>query len=173
VALPDGSRQVRAHATGPVATVADAEAIGTAVAGDLLAQARTACWPRFPRTPPPDLLEEPAMPRPTVVVTRPAGQSRQLTEALQAAGLDVLSFRCWRSGPQPMTPLRAALGRIEDYALVVFVSPNAVSYGLDTLAQVQNAPGGARWPKACRWPWWGHRAWSRWRNGVSPRPRIA
>ncbi|WP_040011062.1 hydroxymethylbilane synthase [Cupriavidus sp. HMR-1] len=38
VALPDGSRQVRAHATGPVATVADAEAIGTAVAGDLLAQ---------------------------------------------------------------------------------------------------------------------------------------
>lgn len=38
VALPDGSRQVRAHATGPVATVADAEALGTAVAGDLLAQ---------------------------------------------------------------------------------------------------------------------------------------
>ena len=89
------------------------------------------------------------MPRPTVVVTRPAGQSRQLTEALQAAGLDVLSFPLLAIGPAADdVPLRAALGRIQDYALVVFVSPNAVSYGLDTLAQVQNAPGGARWPES-------------------------
>jgi len=38
VALPDGSRSIRAHATAPAATVADAEALGAAVAGDLLAQ---------------------------------------------------------------------------------------------------------------------------------------
>ncbi len=38
VALPDGSRSIRAHATALAATVADAEALGAAVAGDLLAQ---------------------------------------------------------------------------------------------------------------------------------------
>ncbi|MEN7526082.1 hydroxymethylbilane synthase [Cupriavidus sp. DL-D2] len=38
VALPDGTRSVRAHATGPVNSVQAAEALGTAVAGDLLAQ---------------------------------------------------------------------------------------------------------------------------------------
>jgi len=38
VALPDGTRDVRAAATAPAATVADAEALGAAVAGDLLAQ---------------------------------------------------------------------------------------------------------------------------------------
>lgn len=87
------------------------------------------------------------MPRPTVVVTRPAGQSRQLTEALQAAGLDVLGFPLLAIGPAADdTPLRTALGRLADYALVVFVSPNAVSFALDALAQVQNTAGAAQWP---------------------------
>ncbi|SDP57453.1 uroporphyrinogen-III synthase /HemX family protein [Ralstonia sp. 25mfcol4.1] len=87
------------------------------------------------------------MPRPTVVVTRPAGQSRQLTEALHAAGLDVLGFPLLAIGPAADdTPLRAALARLADYALVVFVSPNAVSFALDALAQVQNTAGPAQWP---------------------------
>ncbi|WP_066731842.1 fused uroporphyrinogen-III synthase HemD/membrane protein HemX [Cupriavidus sp. D384] len=87
------------------------------------------------------------MPRPTVVVTRPAGQSRQLTEALHAAGLDVLGFPLLAIGPAADdTPLRAALARLADYALVVFVSPNAVSFALDALAQVQNTAGQAQWP---------------------------
>ncbi|PLQ01519.1 fused uroporphyrinogen-III synthase HemD/membrane protein HemX [Cupriavidus pauculus] len=87
------------------------------------------------------------MPRPTVVVTRPAGQSRQLTEALQAAGLDVLGFPLLAIGPAADdAPLRAALARLADYALVVFVSPNAVSFALDALAQVQNTAGLAQWP---------------------------
>jgi len=87
------------------------------------------------------------MPRPTVVVTRPAGQSRQLTEALHAAGLDVLGFPLLAIGPAADdTALRTALGRLADYALVVFVSPNAVSFALDALAQVQEAAGAAQWP---------------------------
>lgn len=86
------------------------------------------------------------MPRPTVVVTRPAGQSRQLTEALQAAGLDVLGFPLLAIGPAADdAPLRAALARLADFALVVFVSPNAIQYALDALAAVQgNAV--AQWP---------------------------
>ncbi|WER45208.1 fused uroporphyrinogen-III synthase HemD/membrane protein HemX [Cupriavidus sp. WKF15] len=86
------------------------------------------------------------MPRPTVVVTRPAGQSRQLTEALQAAGLDVLGFPLLAIGPAADdAPLRAALARLGEFALVVFVSPNAIQYALDALASVQgNAM--AQWP---------------------------
>ncbi len=88
------------------------------------------------------------MPRPTVVVTRPAGQSRQLTEALQAAGLDVLSFPLLAIGPvADDEPLRVALTQLPDFALVVFVSPNAVAYALDALAQVQGAAS-AQWPSA-------------------------
>ncbi|MGX6571163.1 fused uroporphyrinogen-III synthase HemD/membrane protein HemX [Cupriavidus necator] len=84
------------------------------------------------------------MPSPTVVVTRPAGQSRQLTEALQAAGLDVLSFPLLGIGPAvDDAPLRAALARLNTFALVVFVSPNAIAYALDALAGVQ---GVAQWP---------------------------
>ncbi|CAG2128742.1 hypothetical protein LMG31506_00524 [Cupriavidus yeoncheonensis] len=86
------------------------------------------------------------MPRPTVVVTRPAGQSRQLTEALQAAGLDVLGFPLLAIGPaDDDAPLRAALERLGEFALVVFVSPNAIQYAFDALAAVQgNAVG--QWP---------------------------
>ena len=86
------------------------------------------------------------MPRPTVVVTRPAGQSRQLTEALQGAGLDVLSFPLLAISPAADdAPLRAALARLETFALVVFVSPNAIAFALDALAGVQGAAV-ARWP---------------------------
>ncbi len=86
------------------------------------------------------------MPSPTVVVTRPAGQSRQLTEALQAAGLDVLSFPLLAIGPAADdVPLRAALARLDTFALVVFVSPNAIAYALDALAGVQGAAV-AQWP---------------------------
>jgi len=88
------------------------------------------------------------MPRPTVVVTRPAGQSRQLTEALSAAGLDVLGFPLLAIGPAADEgPLRAALAQLADFALVVFVSPNAVAFALDALAQVQDKPA-PRWPEA-------------------------
>lgn len=87
------------------------------------------------------------MPRPTVVVTRPAGQSRQLTEALQAAGLDVLSFPLLAIGPAADDgPLRAALARLPDFALVVYVSPNAIAYALDALALAQG--GAPVWPES-------------------------
>ncbi|MFC4518896.1 fused uroporphyrinogen-III synthase HemD/membrane protein HemX [Cupriavidus pinatubonensis] len=87
------------------------------------------------------------MPRPTVVVTRPAGQSRQLTEALQAAGLDVLGFPLLSIGPAADdAPLRAALARLDQFALVVFVSPNAIQYAVDALAAVQGIAV-AQWPR--------------------------
>ncbi|MDQ0141572.1 uroporphyrinogen III methyltransferase/synthase [Cupriavidus necator] len=79
-------------------------------------------------------------------MTRPAGQSRQLTEALQGAGLDVLSFPLLAIGPAADdAPLRAALARLDTFALVVFVSPNAIAFALEALASVQGTAV-ARWP---------------------------
>lgn len=84
--------------------------------------------------------------RPTVVVTRPAGQSRQLIDALQTAGLEVLGFPLLAIGPATDdAPLRSALGELERFALVVFVSPNAISFALDALAAQQGALD-PRWP---------------------------
>ncbi|RKT26387.1 uroporphyrinogen III methyltransferase/synthase [Paraburkholderia sp. RAU2J] len=63
----------------------------------------------------------------TVVITRPAGQSSELIKLLAAAGVASLEFPLIDIAPvADDAPLRAALASLERYALVVFVSPNAV-----------------------------------------------
>jgi uroporphyrinogen III methyltransferase / synthase len=63
----------------------------------------------------------------TVVITRPAGQSSELIRQLDAAGIATLDFPLIDIAPvADDAPLRAALASLERYALVVFVSPNAV-----------------------------------------------
>jgi uroporphyrinogen III methyltransferase / synthase len=63
----------------------------------------------------------------TVVITRPAGQSSELIGQLNAAGVATLEFPLIDIAPvADDVPLRAALASLERYALVVFVSPNAV-----------------------------------------------
>ena len=63
----------------------------------------------------------------TVVVTRPAGQSAGLIGLLAAAGVETLEFPLIDiADVEDAGPLRAALASLENYALVVFVSPNAV-----------------------------------------------
>ncbi|MFL6641201.1 MAG: fused uroporphyrinogen-III synthase HemD/membrane protein HemX [Paraburkholderia graminis] len=63
----------------------------------------------------------------TVVITRPAGQSKELVRQLEAAGIATLEFPLIDIAPAADdAPLRAALASLERYALVVFVSPNAV-----------------------------------------------
>lgn len=65
----------------------------------------------------------------TVVITRPAGQSNELIARLAAAGIATLDFPLIDVAPvADEAPLRAALSSLERYALVVFVSPNAVDY---------------------------------------------
>jgi uroporphyrinogen III methyltransferase/synthase len=64
----------------------------------------------------------------TVVLTRPAGQSAGLEVPLRAAGFDVIDFPLIGIAPAAdPAPLDAALARLDDYALVVFVSPNAIN----------------------------------------------
>jgi uroporphyrinogen III methyltransferase/synthase len=65
----------------------------------------------------------------TVVITRPAGQSEALVLQLAAAGVATLDFPLIDIAPADDSgPLHAALAALERYALVVFVSPNAVDY---------------------------------------------
>ncbi|MFM0401333.1 fused uroporphyrinogen-III synthase HemD/membrane protein HemX [Paraburkholderia aspalathi] len=77
----------------------------------------------------------------TVVITRPAGQSNELIAQLAAAGVAVLDFPLIDIAPvTDEAPLRAALASLERYALVVFVSPNAVDHAF--------ARSDAIWPHA-------------------------
>ncbi|MFM0178210.1 fused uroporphyrinogen-III synthase HemD/membrane protein HemX [Paraburkholderia aspalathi] len=77
----------------------------------------------------------------TVVITRPAGQSNELITQLAAAGVAVLDFPLIDIAPvTDEAPLRAALASLERYALVVFVSPNAVDHAF--------ARSDAIWPHA-------------------------
>ncbi|HEY3599174.1 MAG TPA: fused uroporphyrinogen-III synthase HemD/membrane protein HemX [Paraburkholderia sp.] len=63
----------------------------------------------------------------TVILTRPAGQSAALAAQLAAAGVAAVDFPLIDIAPaDDEGPLRAALAALSRYALVVFVSPNAV-----------------------------------------------
>lgn len=62
-----------------------------------------------------------------IVLTRPAGQSGGLSAPLRDAGCEVVEFPLMAITPvTDAGPLDAALARIGEYALVVFVSPNAI-----------------------------------------------
>ncbi|QSN61918.1 fused uroporphyrinogen-III synthase HemD/membrane protein HemX [Caballeronia sp. M1242] len=75
--------------------------------------------------------------RATVVITRPGGQSSALVERLARAGFNAFEFPLIDIAPvADDAPLRAALDELyapERYALVVFVSPNAVDHAFGRL----------------------------------------
>ncbi|GAB7522438.1 fused uroporphyrinogen-III synthase HemD/membrane protein HemX [Paraburkholderia sp. 2C] len=63
----------------------------------------------------------------TVVLTRPAGQSEALAARLAAEGVDTVAFPLIDIAPvADAAPLDAAFASLANYALVVFVSPNAI-----------------------------------------------
>ncbi|WP_265947374.1 uroporphyrinogen-III synthase [Dechloromonas sp. A34] len=70
----------------------------------------------------------------TIVVTRPLAQAGPLAQAIEAAGGKPLIFPLLEifpaSDPQP---LAAAVDRLGDYALAVFISPNAVDHALPAI----------------------------------------
>ncbi|MFK4447156.1 uroporphyrinogen III methyltransferase/synthase [Caballeronia udeis] len=78
--------------------------------------------------------------RPAVVVTRPSGQSAALLALLQGAGFESIEFPLIDIGPvADVAPLRAALGELYapaelGFALVVFVSPNAIDHAFTALS---------------------------------------
>lgn len=74
-----------------------------------------------------------------VVVTRPLAQAGTLAEMISAAGGEAIVFPLLEIAPPADTEaLKAAVARIDSYALAIFISPNAVDYSVPAiLAQAQ------------------------------------
>ena len=79
----------------------------------------------------------------TIVITRPRVQAGTLAAAVSRAGGTPLVYPLLEIAPAAdRTALEAALERLADYSLAVFISPNAVDYSLpDLLARGAWPPG--------------------------------
>lgn len=79
----------------------------------------------------------------TIVVTRPQAQAAPLAEAIAAAGGKPLLFPLLDISPAAdPAPLAAAIDRLADYTLAVFISPNAVDYSLPAILAAGPWPAG-------------------------------
>lgn len=79
----------------------------------------------------------------TIVVTRPRAQAQGLAAAIVAAGGESLLFPLLEISPaDDPAPLEQALGRLADYALAVFISPNAADYSLPAILATGPWPAG-------------------------------
>ena len=77
----------------------------------------------------------------TIVVTRPLAQAAPLAEAIVAAGGTPLIFPLLEISPAvDPQPLAEAAERLGDYALAVFISPNAADHALPVLLARQAWP---------------------------------
>lgn len=79
----------------------------------------------------------------TIVVTRPRAQAAPLAEAIAQLGGKPLVFPLLEISPAvDPQPLAAAVERLGDYALAIFISPNAVDHALPAIF------ARAAWPAA-------------------------
>lgn len=78
-----------------------------------------------------------------IVVTRPRAQAAPLVEAIAAAGGLPLIFPLLEISPasDPQS-LSDAVARLADYALAIFISPNAVDYALPAILAYHRWPAG-------------------------------
>jgi uroporphyrinogen-III synthase len=79
----------------------------------------------------------------TIVVTRPQAQAAPLAEAIATAGGWPLIFPLLEISPATdPQPLAEAVARLGDYALAVFISPNAVDHALPAILAHTAWPAG-------------------------------
>lgn len=78
----------------------------------------------------------------TIVVTRPLAQARALAASIEAAGGQALIFPLLEiSAADNLQALHAAIARLADYSLAIFISPNAVDYSLPAILAQAPWPG--------------------------------
>lgn len=76
-----------------------------------------------------------------VLVTRPEHQARHLCQLIEAEGGAAVRYPALDIKPRPdRAAVRAAVGPVDRYDLVVFVSANAVRHGADILEQRRDVP---------------------------------
>ncbi|MEN9478617.1 MAG: hypothetical protein RLZZ298_12 [Pseudomonadota bacterium] len=79
----------------------------------------------------------------TIVVTRPRAQAAALAGAISEAGGTPLIFPLLEISPATdPQPLQQAVTHLAQYALAVFISPNAVDYALPAILQAGPWPAG-------------------------------
>lgn len=77
-----------------------------------------------------------------ILVTRPKGQETRLCELIEAAGGEAIRFPVLEIAPAAQAP--AALARLAQFDLFIFISPNAVTHGMNLIEQAGGLPTAAR-----------------------------
>lgn len=75
-----------------------------------------------------------------IVVTRPRGQAKNLAQRIMQAGGQTTLFPLLEISPvlDPQS-LHALIARLHEFNLAIFVSPNAVRYGMEAIITASNA----------------------------------
>ncbi len=85
----------------------------------------------------------PALDGARVLVTRPAHQAGPLCELIAQAGGKAVAYPVLAiAGPQSPHAVRDTVKRLGHYHIAIFVSPNAVAYGLDFMQESGPLPAG-------------------------------
>jgi uroporphyrinogen-III synthase len=76
-----------------------------------------------------------------IVVTRPREQAAQLAQRIEQAGGKVVLFPLLEISPttDPQS-LRALIARLNEFDLAIFISPNAVRYGMEAIRSTGELP---------------------------------
>jgi uroporphyrinogen-III synthase len=78
-----------------------------------------------------------------VLITRPSGQSGHLAELIEAAGGEPILFPAIRIEPLPEVATAAALDNLQQFGLLIFVSPNAVRVAMPHILKHGGLPAHA------------------------------
>jgi uroporphyrinogen-III synthase len=79
-----------------------------------------------------------------ILVTRPAAQVADLAGRIVALGGEPIVFPLLEIGPaDDPVPLAEAIDRLDEYATIVFISPNAVEFGLPPIRARRDWPSSA------------------------------
>jgi uroporphyrinogen-III synthase len=78
----------------------------------------------------------------SIVVTRPREQAAQLVNGIENLGGICIQFPLLEITPlSDDSPLRALLARLHEFQLAIFISPNAVRYGMAAIRSAGGLPG--------------------------------
>lgn len=80
-----------------------------------------------------------------ILVTRPADQAGELARMIAAQGGQAVLFPLLEISPaDDPAPLQRAIAHLDDYALAIFISPNAVAFALPQILAARRWPAGLR-----------------------------
>ena len=76
-----------------------------------------------------------------IVVTRPRGQATQLTQRIEQIGGNVVLFPLLEiASTNDQQTLNALVARLDEFDLAIFISPNAVRFGMEAIQSAHGLP---------------------------------